>query len=379
MVDLFVVALVMCAALLISGAFFPGSAFIWIQRTTFLLLGLAPIAFLIALLDARLARSSVGDLLVELRADPSPADLREPLARALDDPSLELAYWLPQMEAWSDAEGRPVRLPADGGDRGVTLIQREGEDVAALIHDPALDDEPELLEAVSAAAGIALENGRLQAELKARLEEVKSSRERVVAAGQEERKRLERNLHDGAQQRLVTLSLELGMLSKQLGDDKEAQARIEDAKGEIAASLDELRQIARGLHPATLTIHGLEAALSSVAAHAAVPVDVEVNLQGRLEEPVEVTAYYVVSESLANIGKHAEAGRASVEVVHLHGTLVVEVADDGVGGAAASSGSGLSGLGDRVAALGGELRVWTPAGGGTTVRAELPCEVLPPA
>jgi signal transduction histidine kinase len=373
LVDSFVVALAMICALLVMGTFFPGEAFLAVQRTTFFVIGLAPVVFLIALLDARLARSSVGDLLVELRSDPSPRELREPIARALNDPSLELAYWLPQFGSWADPEGRAVRLPRDGDGRAATLIERNGERVAALVHDPSLEHEPELLDAVSAAAAIALENGRLHAELKARLEELEGSRVRVIEAGQEERKRLERNLHDGAQQRLIALSLELGLLGNRMGDDPAARARIERARAEIATSLEELRNVARGLHPAVLSGHGLAVALESLAATSAVPVELKVTFEGRVDEPLEVAAYYVVSESLTNVAKHACAGSASVEVVRLDGKLVIEVIDDGVGGADTERGTGLRGLADRVEALGGRLRIWTPRGGGTRVRAELPC------
>ena len=373
LVDSFVIALAMMIALLVMGAFFIGEAFLAVQRVTFFFLGLAPVAFLVALLDARLARSAVGELLVELRADPAPQDLREPIARALGDPSLELAYWLPQFGSWSDSEGRAFRLPDERDGRATTFIDRGGEHVAALIHDPALEEEPELLDAVRAAAAIALENGRLQAELRARLEELEGSRIRVIEAGQEERKRLERDLHDGAQQRLIALSLELGRLGNQLDGDPGAKARIEQARAEIAVSLDELRTVARGLHPAVLSGHGLAVALESLAATSAVPVALHVEVEGRLDEPLEVTAYYVVAETLTNVAKHAQAGSASVEVVRRDGDLVIEVVDDGVGGADTERGTGLRGLADRVEALGGRLRVWTPRGGGTRVRAELPC------
>ena len=259
------------------------SGFIPVQRVTFFIVGLAPIAFLFGLLDARLARSAVGDLVVELRADPASGDLREPLARALRDPSLELAYWLPEFGAWADPTGG--RFELDRRPRaGRRVIERDGEHVAALLHAPALDDEPELLDAVGAAAAIALENARLQVELRAKLEELAGSRGRIIEAGQQERKRLERNLHDGAQQRLVALSLELGLLGGKLADDPEAQARIDAARSEIAASLEELRDVARGLHPAVVSGHGLEVALESLAATSAVPVELTVEVGERLEE-----------------------------------------------------------------------------------------------
>jgi signal transduction histidine kinase len=372
LVDSFALGLVMVAILLVAGAF-ELPAFETIRRVTFGVLGIAPVAFLIGLLDARLARSSVGDLLVELDADPSPAELRDALARALGDPSLTLAYWLPQFESWADLDGCPVVLPESGGGRSTTLIDRDGEHLAALLHDASLHDEPELLDPVSAGAGIALENGRLQVELRARLEELKGSRGRVIEAGQQERQRLERNLHDGAQQRLIALSLELGMLGEGLGANPDARTRLDQARGEIALSLEELRDVARGIHPAVVSGHGLAVALESLAAQAPLPVRLAVELEGRVQERVEVAAYYVVSESLANIGKHAEATSATVDVARANGELVVEIVDDGVGGADSERGTGLRGLADRVEALGGRLRVWTPRGGGTRVRAEIPC------
>ena len=228
-------------------------AFLTIQRTMFVVVGLAPFVFLLAILDARLARSAVGDLLVELRSEPAPTDLREPLSRALRDPTVSLAYWLPQYDTWADQDGRPVSLPGPDEPRSVTVIDSDGGHLAALVHDRSLDDEPQLLQAVGAAAGIALENGRLQVELKAKLQELEGSRARVIEAGQQERKRLERNLHDGAQQRLIALSLDLQMYADKLADDPEAQAQIEAAREEIAVSLEELRAVAHGLHPAVVT------------------------------------------------------------------------------------------------------------------------------
>jgi signal transduction histidine kinase len=307
-----------------------------------------------------------------LREEPAPVELRDALAQALRDPSLELAYWLPQFRSWVDLDGRPLDLP-DESDRATTLIEQDGARVAALVHDPALLDEPELLDSVTAAAGIALENARLHAELRARLEELRGSRARVIAAGQAERQRLERNLHDGAQQRLIALSLELSLLEEQLGDDAEAAARLALARQEIAASLEELREVAHGLHPAVVSGHGLGVALEQLAAHAAVPVRLSVNVSSRLPESLEVAAYYLVSESLANVAKYAHASSASVEITRRTVDVVVEIADDGVGGADESRGTGLRGLADRVEALGGQLRVWSPVGGGTRVRAEIPC------
>jgi signal transduction histidine kinase len=266
-------------------------------------------------------------------------------------------------------------LDIDGLGRGraTTLIDRKGEHVAVLLHDPSLRDEPELLSGATAAAGIAIENGRLQAELRARLEELRGSRARVIDAGQKERQRLERNLHDGAQQRLIALSLELSLLEQRLEADPDAIRRLDEARREIALSLEELRDVARGIHPAVLSGHGLQVALESIAARASIPVRLTVELKGRLHERLEVVAYYVVSESLANIAKHAHATGATVDVGREDGQMVVEVVDDGIGGADTERGSGLRGLADRVEALGGRLRIWTPRGGGTRLRAEIPC------
>lgn len=370
-IDSFAIALMMIAVLFVLAAFdLPG--FREVQRATLFLIGLSPLVFLFGLLDARLARSAVGDLVLELRHDPAPADLRDALAHALRDPSLTLAYWLPDFEAYVDVNGRPVQLPTDER-HTATLIEQNGERVAALVHDPALEDESELLEAVGAAAGMSLENARLHAELRARVEELRGSRARVIEAGQKERQRLERNLHDGAQQRLIALSLRLRLLEKRLPEEPEAQHELDAARREIALSLDELRDVARGIHPAVLTGHGLAVAVDSLAARSALPVRLAVEVDGRLHEHVEVAAYYVVSEGLANIAKHARASEARVSIERRAGRLVVEVVDDGVGGADTERGSGLRGLADRVEAVGGRLRVWTPLGGGTRVQAEIPC------
>ena len=337
------------------------------------MIGLAPVAFLIGVLNARLARSGVADLVVELRAEPTPAALPELFSRALRDPSVMLAYWLPEYGCWADLGGRPVDLPTHDPRRTITVISQDGVRLAALVHSPALDDEPELLDAVSAAAGIALENGRLHSELRARLEELRGSRQRVIEAGQRERQRLERDLHDGAQQRLIALSIALSTLEERVGDDPDSKAQLDQVRREITLSLEELRAVAHGLHPAVVSGHGLAVALESLVARAPVPVRLNVDLADRVGERLEVAAYYVVCESLANIGKHAQASSAAVAVARANGHLVVEIVDDGVGGADSERGTGLRGLADRVEALDGRLRVWTPHGGGTRVRAEMPC------
>ena len=347
--------------------------FVEVQRTALGIIGFTPILFLIGVLDARLARSGVSDLVVQLRGNPDAAELQAALARALRDPTLQLVYWLPEFGSYADADGREVALPEPGDGRAMTPIQHEGVRVAALLHDPWLTDERELMAGVTAVAGIALENARLQVELRARLEELRGSRARIVEVAQEERKRLERNLHDGAQQRLVALSMELGRLESNLDADAPERAGLERARGEIAQSLSELREVAHGLHPSVVSAHGLDVALEQLVAMAPVPVELKVRVDDRLPEALEVAAYFIVSESLANVGKHAHAESVTVEVTRQGDLVLVEVSDDGIGGADTEQGSGLRGLADRVEALGGRLRVWSPPGGGTRVSAEIPC------
>jgi signal transduction histidine kinase len=372
LVDAFALGLVMIACLFLFAAF-DGPFVQEIRWATFAALGLAPLVFLVALLSARLARSAIADLLVELRSEPAPADLRDALSRALGDPGAELVYWLPEFETYANVEGQAVELGELEPSRAVTPIDKDGAHVAALIHDESLHLEPELLDGVTAATAISLENGRLHAELRARLAELRGSRARILQASQRERQRLERDLHDGAQQRLVALSLEFGLLEERLDGDSESRARLDHVRTEIAKSLDELRAVARGIHPAVVSGHGLGVALEQLAARASVPVDLRVEIDGRLPESLEVAAYYVVCESLTNVAKHAHAESARVSVLKERDQLVLEVVDDGRGGADPERGSGLRGLADRVEALNGRLLVWTPRGGGTRVRAELPC------
>jgi signal transduction histidine kinase len=284
-----------------------------------------------------------------------------------------LIYWLPQYASWADQDGNPATLPEPDSGRRVTVVSQNGEQIAALVYDATLGEEPELVEAVSAAAGIALENGRLEAELRARLQELQGSRTRVVEAQQNERRRLERNLHDGAQQRLVALALELGRLAEQTETDAATQERLKVARSEVAQSLTELRDVARGLHPAVVSGHGLAVALESLVAVTPLEVQLRADRLPRLPEQLEVAAYYVVSESLTNAAKHAQASRASVEVGVTDDTLIAEIVDDGIGGADSERGTGLRGLADRVEALNGRLRIWSAAGHGTRVRAEIPC------
>jgi signal transduction histidine kinase len=333
-----------------------------------------PIALVAGLLQARLARAGVGDLIVELE-HARPAELRDALVRTLGDPALEVAFWLPEREAYADADGHPVELPSDGA-RAVTYLDHDGEPLAAIVHDPSLLEEPKLVSAAGAAARLALENAQLQAETRAQLAQVTDSRARIVAAADEERKRIERDLHDGAQQRLAALALQLRTAQRRLDSsevDPAVEALLESAVLEVQAANAELRELVRGVYPAILTEEGLAAALESLALRNPFPIDLDV-LEGRLPARVEATAYFVTCEGLANVTKHARATKASVCIARRNGLLAVEISDDGVGGARSFENSGLSGLADRVEALGGTLHVESPAGGGTRLRAEIPCE-----
>jgi signal transduction histidine kinase len=338
----------------------------WWQISAFIAL---PIALLAGFLRARLARASVGDLVLELERTP-PQGIRDALRRALDDPTLEVLFWLPERNGFVDAEGRSAELPTDSN-RTVTRLQHEGEPLAALVHDPSLLEEPKLVNAAGAAASLALENARLHAETRAQLEQVRESRVRIVATADEERRRIERDIHDGAQQRLVALAVQLRSAQRRLRDP-EIDSLLAATVKELQVAVEELRELARGVHPAILTEDGLAAALESLVSRIPFPVDLDA-AEGRLPAQVEATAYFVACEALANVVKHAQASTASVRTVRRNGLLLVEVEDDGIGGANAGNGSGLRGLADRIEALGGRLRVESPANGGTRIVGEIPC------
>jgi signal transduction histidine kinase len=446
-----------------------------------------PLSFLAGILRTRLARASVGQLAVDLGSAREPKEVRAALRRALGDPSLLLGYWLPEAKGYVDVAGLefdPVAASSVEG-RAATTVEHDGELVAVLVHDAALDDQPELVRGVCAAASLALARERTVQALrqsesryrallnaipdlmlrlspegrylavkgersdlvapaerlvgstveevlppkvadlllagvrealatgelvtgeyelevggvlrhwevrivkdggdavlivrditdrKRQLEELRSSRARLVEAGDVERRRLERNLHDGAQQRLVALSLALRLAEAKLQDNpQEAQRLLNAASEELSQALSELRELARGIHPAVLTDRGLRPALEALAERAPLPVDLEL-IDDRLPPPVEAAAYYVVSEALANVAKYSEASSVAISIDRRNGAAVVEVADDGVGGADPAQGSGLRGLVDRVEALDGQLHVESAPGRGTRIRAEIPCE-----
>jgi signal transduction histidine kinase len=330
--------------------------------------GAVPVAFLVGLLRTRLHRTVVSDLVVELGRAHSPRELREVLAGGLGDPSLELLFWLPEANHYVDADGQPTDPRPD---HAFSVIEYDGSRLGALTYDPSLLEDPALVASVAAAARLAMENARLQAELQAQLLIVRDSRARIVSAADTERRRIERNLHDGAQQRLLAIRLALKFAGRSEQRD-ELERQLASIDTELADTLDELRALARGLHPPILTDYGLSAAVDSLARRAALPVQVTAMPSERLPEILESAAYYVAAEGLANVVKHAQASSVTIAVARMNGTIVVEVADDGRGGASLD-GSGLRGLRDRVEALDGTLTITSPAGAGTSVRAELPC------
>jgi signal transduction histidine kinase len=336
-----------------------------------------PWCFLVGLARSAVTRGgAVREVVGNLGGSSRPEDVRRTLAEGLGDRTLALAFWIPETGGNVDDQGRELELP-DPHERGVTPVELDGRRVAALVHDPALLDEPELVQAVADAAALALERARLDAELRAKLEELKASRTRIVEAGYAAARRLERDLHDGAQQRLVSLALALRQVEDRIADDPARASRLlTDARQELAQAMDELRDFARGLHPGVLSTRGLDAALEALAARAPLPVEVRGRLGERLPERVEAAAYYVVAEALTNVAKYAEAEKAWIQVGRRDGSLVVEVGDDGRGGADPAAGTGLRGLRDRLAALDGSLEVETAPGAGTRVRAAIPCSTV---
>jgi signal transduction histidine kinase len=300
-----------------------------------------PVALAIGLLRVRLVRMRVADLVVELGRAAEPERVRQALARALDDPGLEV--WYPPPDVYHAVDGRAT-----------TVVARRGEPLAVLVHDLSLDDHPQVVDAVVAAVGLALDSSHLQA--------------RLMVAGEAERRRIQRDLHDGVQHKLLAV----GMLVDRVQQDV-SHPHLAAAAVHLRDSIAELRALAEGIHPPVLAEQGLAAAVEVLAERAPLPVTVDIP-DRRWAETVERAAYFVVAESLANVYKHAGASRVDVRVATDAGTVVVEVTDDGTGGADPARGTGLSGLHDRVCAVGGRLRLHSRPGTGTRLVAELPCE-----
>ena len=341
---------------------------LWLEIVT----GSVPITMAGSLVAARVAEDRLVALVADLDSAGPGRTLRNALRRTLSDPSLEIVYLRAGSGGWVTELGIPSAAPGSSTGRAATPVVRDGKPVAALVHDPVLLRNPERLRAAIGATALAIDNERLKTELRAQLHDVQASRTRIVEAADRERRRVERNLHDGAQQRLVGLALTLRLAGRRAEDDPALIELLDEAARELDDALAELRELGRGIHPAIVTDAGLVGALETLAERPGVPVELSVDLPESLPEHVSVGAYYVAAEALANASKHAGANRVAVHATVADDTLHLAVTDDGAGGATARPGSGLEGLADRVSSLGGRLEVDSPMDGGTTIRAEIP-------
>jgi signal transduction histidine kinase len=319
-------------------------------------------------------RADVADLVVELGETRS-GTLRDELARALGDPSLQVGYWLPESATYVDAAGRPMAVPGPGSGRSGTVVEWDGQPLAVLVHDPVVLGDPGLVEAVSSAARLAAANARLQAEVRARLAEITASRRRILVAADEERSRLEGRLAEGAQRRLGELAQAL-RLAHQSAAGQDTAERVTRAESQLASTQEDLGRLARGLHPSQLAGQGLEAALAALAGDFPLHVDLTAPVSGT-SPAVAACVYFVCSEALANVAKHASASAVQISVTQRSGAIIVEVTDDGVGGAD-PQGRGLRGLADRVETLGGTLTVASAPDQGTCLTAVMPDGTGPP-
>jgi signal transduction histidine kinase len=334
-----------------------------------------PFAFLLGLLRSRLGQAEAVSLVVgKLGAGAGRSAMRDTLAQALGDPRLELAYWVPEISSYVESDGRPVALPVPGSGRFATRISHGGDPVAAVIHGASLEDDANLVQAVGAAVALTLRSERLDAELQVRVAELQASRARIVQAGDEQRRRIERDLHDGAQQRLMAVGINLRLARDRVEHHSaEAIELLDTSLHELNEASAELRELARGIHPAVLTNRGLDAALKGLASRSPTPVEVVGTPAIRLPSRVESAVYFIVAEALTNAARYAVASRVTVRVSHQDDVVEVQVIDDGMGGADPQRGSGLRGLHDRAAALDGRLDLISVVGEGTTLTARLPC------
>ena len=325
-------------------------------------------AFLAALLASHVERAGVTNLVVDLGQDRS-GSLRRALATTLGDPTLEIGYWSAESESYVDDAGASLDLPDVVEGRSVTRIGSDGSPVAVVVHDSAVLEDPSLVEAVAAASRLAATNAQLQADVRAQLAELQSSRRRLLRSGDAQRRRLEQRLRDGVESRLLGLERVLHEARMRVSSSVGVLDRIRRAEEQTAQTLVQLRELGLGLHPPALSERGLSAALASLAEQCPTPVELMVS-EARLPEEIEAAVFFVCSEALANVAKYASASTVAVRLAVEPGVVRIEVADDGVGGADPTRGSGLRGLADRVEAVGGSLRVEGRAGGGTRVVAE---------
>lgn len=336
---------------------------------------LIPLGFLAGTLRTRLGSGPIVPLAAAVGALPSPTRMELALQAALGDPTVRLLRHDPTRDEWIDADGTQVGLPLETRERAVTLLDLGGRTIAAMVHDPVLREDPTLIGAVTAVIRLGVQNERLEAEVRAQLDAVRASRARLVGAAEEERRRLERDLHDGAQQRLVGVSLAL-QRARAVADHPAIPAalreQLEETALELGGAITELRELARGIHPAILEDEGLPAAVASLARRAGVPVELEIAVDGRLPRSVETTAYFAIAEALTNVARYAHANSVRVSVASRGNVLHLEITDDGIGGADPSMGSGLRGLADRIGALDGRFTLRSNQGHGTHISADIP-------
>jgi signal transduction histidine kinase len=345
---------------------------------------LLALALLAGLLRWRLFAEHAMQRLAEcLRTLPDAVRLRRAFAEAFDDPTLQIVFPLSgSKDRWMDSAGQPVELPSLDSGRSVSEVRGRGTLVAAIVHDDCLRARPELVQAGVAMAGVVLDNQRLAAEAAASLHEVRESRARIAASAERERRRIERDLHDGAQQRLVALRIELELAEDLVRHDPEhGAARLRDLEGDVDDALEELRTLAHGVYPPVLADRGLAEALRAVAARTRIDVDVHAHSVARYPPEVESAVYFCVLEALQNVHKHAPGARRVV--IRLDGDrrdeLQFSVHDDGPGtrDGTVHAGAGIRNMQDRIAAIGGEVAVTSTPGVGTTVRGRAPAPAEP--
>jgi signal transduction histidine kinase len=334
---------------------------------------LVPVAMLVGILRQHGTRGAIADAVASVGQVPSPGSLETALRRALHDPSLRVLRSDEAGRGFIDSDGRPSAHPSADGQRVVTLVPGETGPIAAIVHDRALAEDPTLIEAGVAVTHLVIDNERLTRELRLQLDAVRSSRGRIVAAGDAERRRIERDLHDGVQQRLLAMALALRRAAATVPANTPAATALNRGADEALGVVDDVRELARGIHPAILSEAGLAAALRALADRSPVPVDVDIDLDGDPAPSLASTAYFVASEALANVAKHAGATSARLHADRADRVLRIAVEDDGRGHAD-PRGAGLRGLEDRVAAIGGTFEVADRPEGGTVVRARIPVE-----
>jgi signal transduction histidine kinase len=331
-----------------------------------------PAAFFIAVLRRRFAHTRIADLLLWLRSPAQAGTVTGALRTVLHDPTLDVMYWVPGIGCYVDAQGSAIDVPESTADRLVLpVMSGSGQRLALILADPFLSGHEDLVQAAITASAFTLENAQLHAALQAQLQEVRASRLRIIEAGVSERRRLERDLHDGTQQRLLGIKVMLGATETEVGDAG-IRAMLSRIRDELGQALDELRDLAHGIHPAVLSQVGLAAATVSMAERHLIPIEVALPA-GRFPEATELTAYFVISEAISNAVKHAGASRIRVRGREDDGYLRIEIADDGIGGARITDGTGIAGLVDRIRGLGGELTIHSLADQGTRLEASIPC------